>query len=236
MLLNNKSKIFIFAMVLVVLSLSVIQADDLQVNLVLENQGGNMEGHTPRGFKGMGTGLFAGDNLNPNFPEGDGVQIFLTFDLKKVPEGKINSAVLSSNNVRINGNPFEGLGKLNVEEIRYGKFSSDLWNLEALENGEVCVFADSTNQNFKCDISKTVQRSLDGDYEYVQLRILFDKAGNNDGNQDLVMFFIRDSNTNQPGIFELEIDMISDTHLDKVENSSDSFFIKIIDFFKNLFR
>lgn len=30
---------------------------------------------------GMGTGLFAGDDLNPGFPPGDGVQIFLTFEL-----------------------------------------------------------------------------------------------------------------------------------------------------------
>ena len=49
--------------------------------ILLQNQGGSMEGHTPRGFRGMGTGLFAGDNLNQRFPDGDGVQLFLTFDL-----------------------------------------------------------------------------------------------------------------------------------------------------------
>lgn len=42
----------------------------------------------------MGTGLFAGDNLNPGFPNGDGVQIFLTFDLRGLPEGEVRSAVL----------------------------------------------------------------------------------------------------------------------------------------------
>lgn len=60
--------------------------------IILENQGGNMEGHTPRGFQGMGTGLFTGDNLNPNFPEGDGVQLFLTFDLSGLPAGEVASA------------------------------------------------------------------------------------------------------------------------------------------------
>ena len=63
------------------------------VTVVVPNQGGNMEGHTPRGFRGMGTGLFTGDNLNPRFPEGDGVQIFLTFDLSMVPAGEIDSAI-----------------------------------------------------------------------------------------------------------------------------------------------
>ena len=46
----------------------------------IENQGGSLEGHTPRGFAGMGTGLFVGDNLNPGFPNDDGVQTWLTVD------------------------------------------------------------------------------------------------------------------------------------------------------------
>lgn len=32
--------------------------------IVVANHGGSFEGHTPRGFPGSGTGLFAGDNLN----------------------------------------------------------------------------------------------------------------------------------------------------------------------------
>ena len=48
---------------------------------VIPNEGGANEGHTPTAFGGMGTGLFAGDNLNPSFPEGVGVQLYLTFAL-----------------------------------------------------------------------------------------------------------------------------------------------------------
>ena len=40
---------------------------------VVPNHGGGLEGHTPTGFAGSGTGLFAGDNLNSSFPEGQGV-------------------------------------------------------------------------------------------------------------------------------------------------------------------
>ena len=54
----------------------------------------------------MGTGLFAGDNLNQRFPDGGGVQIFLTFDLIAliaVPAGKVISAVLRSERVSMRG-------------------------------------------------------------------------------------------------------------------------------------
>lgn len=80
--------------------------------IVINNQGGNMEGHTPRGFQGMGVGLFAGDNLNPGFSNNDGVQFFLTFDLGSIPSGasvatrtgfKIVSAVLRSKNFHARG-------------------------------------------------------------------------------------------------------------------------------------
>ena len=39
----------------------------------------------------------------------------------------------------------------------------------------------------------------------VTVRLLLDRAGDNDRKQDLVAFFIADSNTNQPGIFVLEV-------------------------------
>ena len=169
------------------------------------NQGGAMEGHTPRGFQGMGTGLFAGDNLNPRFPEGDGVQIFLTSDLNAVPAGKIVSAVLRSDNVSIRGMPLKDLGTLRAEEIRYTKFGSALWNLEPLADGAVCEFATSPNGPFQCDLANAVQRSLNDSYPLAQFRLLLDRAGDSDGTPDMVAFFIADSNTNQPGIFELEV-------------------------------
>jgi hypothetical protein len=173
--------------------------------VVIRNQGGAMEGHTPRGFRGMGTGLFAGDNLNPRFPEGDGVQIFLTFDLSAVPAGKIVSAVLRSDNVSIRGMPLKDLGALRAEEIRYAKFSSSLWNLEPLADGAVCEFATSPNGPFQCDLANAVQRSLNDSYLLAQFRLLLDRAGDNDGTPDMVALFIADSNNNQPGIFELEV-------------------------------
>jgi len=173
--------------------------------VVLRNQGGSMEGHTPRGFQGMGTGLFTGDNLNPRFPGGDGVQIFLTFDLSAVPAGKVVSAILRSDKASVRGTPFKDLGTLRAEEIRYSKFSSALWNLEPLADGAVCEFATSPSGPFQCDLAETVQRSLNDSYSLAQFRLLLDRAGDGDGVPDMVAFFISNSNNNQPGIFELEV-------------------------------
>ena len=175
------------------------------VNLSLENHGGSMEGHTPRGFQGMGTGLFAGDNLNRNFPNGDGVQIFLTFDLSDVPPGKVQSAVLSSGHASVSGTPFKDLGALTADEIRYSGFSSSLWDLSPVENGANCILAESAAGPFQCDLSGAVQRSLDDSYQYAQFRIRLETAGDSDSKQDLVAFFKRDSNTNEPGIFLLDV-------------------------------
>jgi len=173
--------------------------------VLLQNQGGAMEGHTPRGFPGMGTGLFAGDNLNPRFPDGDGVQLFLTFDLSTVPSGKVVSALLRSENASVRGMPLKDLGPLRAEEIRYSQFSPALWNLEPFAGGDYCEFAASSEGPFRCDLADAVARSLNDSYPFAQFRLLLERAGDNDGTQDLVSFFIADSNTNQPGIFELEV-------------------------------
>ncbi len=174
----------------------------------VSNEGGGMEGHTPRGFQGMGTGLFVGDNLNPNFPEGDGVQLFLSFDLSDVPAGEVQTAMLRSENGSTSGTPFEDLGALRAEEIRYDSFSSALWNLEPVAGGVSCLFADSAQGPFGCDIAGVVQSALDDGHPWAQVRLRLDTAGDSDGVQDLVLFFLTDSNTNEPGIFSLDIAVV----------------------------
>ncbi len=175
------------------------------VSLTLENHGGAMVGHTPRGFQGSGAGLFAGDNLNQNFPNGDGVQIFLTFDLTGVPPGRVESAVLRAANATVIRTPFEDLGALRAEEFRFEGFSSQLWNAAPVAGGAACTLAESAGEPVTCDVSGAVQGSLDDSYRYAQFRVRFDQAGDGDGEQDLVAFFKSDSNTNEPGIFLLDV-------------------------------
>lgn len=171
-----------------------------------------MEGHTPRGFKGMGTGLFAGDNLNPNFPNNDGVQFFLTFDLGSIPSGasvatrtgfKIASATLRSKNLHMQGSPFEDLGALKAEVISYDAFSSALWNRQV--NRLICKFTVLPEGSVACAVTNAIQQALDDKLRSVQFRIRFEKAGDGDGSPDLAMFYNSDSNKNEPGIFQLEV-------------------------------
>ena len=114
----------------------------------------------------MGTGLFAGDNLNPRFPNGDGVQMFLTFDLSALPSGKVVSAQLRSENVSVQGMSLKDLGPLREEEVRYTEFSPALWNLRVPAGGDSCVFATSSKGPFQCSLTDAVQRSLDDSYPF----------------------------------------------------------------------
>lgn len=180
--------------------------------IVINNQGSAMEGHTPRGFQGMGTGLFAGDNLNPGFPNNDGVQFFLAFDLGAIPSGasvatktgfKIASATLRSKNIHVQGSPFEDLGVLKAEVMSYDSFSSALWNKQP--DGPACAFTLSPDGSIFCTVTDIIQQALDNKLRRAQFRIRFEKASDGDGNPDLALFYNTESNKNEPGIFQLEV-------------------------------
>lgn len=170
--------------------------------LIVENQGGSLEGHTPRGFAGIGAGLFVGDNLNPGFPDGDGVQTWLSFDLPtgiEVP----TSAVLATDVLSVQGSPFDDLGNLNAEPVRYEEFSASLFDLEAVGESSVCQRVGDSR--LECDVAEAVVSAIAADQSRVQFRLKFDVLGDGDSAQDLALFFITDSNTNEVGIFDLEL-------------------------------
>lgn len=195
--------------------------------IVINNQGNNMEGHTPRGFQGKGTGLFAGDNLNSGFPNNDGVQFFLTFDLGSVPSGasvttrtgfRLVSATLRSKNLHVQGTPFDDLGALKAEVVSYDFFSSALWDQQS--DGPACVFTVPSDSSVSCSVTNIIQQALDNKLRYAQFRVSFEKAGDSDRSPDLALFYNTNSNKNEPGIFQLEIDstntstdVINDIHI-----------------------
>jgi hypothetical protein len=169
--------------------------------VTIPNHGGDMEGHTPTGFAGSGTGLFAGDNLNATFPEGVGVQTFLTF---AVPGGMtVGRAVLRSDALTVIGSPFDDLGQLLAEPVEYSLFGPDLFDLSAIGDPLPCrVVGDS---GVECDVTAAVQSAADQGAPNVQFRLRFSSLADNDGQPDLALFYLTDSNTNEPGIFELSI-------------------------------
>jgi hypothetical protein len=170
--------------------------------IVVSNDGGSMEGHTPRGFAGSGTGLFAGDSLNPSFPADDGVQIWLTF---AVPSGTRapSRALLSSNALTIDGSPFEDLGAMQAAPVTYDSFGPELFDLSPDGPSVDCRLVDATR--LECDVTDAAAAAIGTGSENVQFRLRFDRVTDGDGDRDLALFFLTDSNTNEPGIFQLEL-------------------------------
>ena len=149
----------------------------------------------------MGTGLFAGDNLNARFPDGDGVQAFLTFPL---PVGvRTSAATLHTDALDTRGTPFEDLGALTVQRVEYTDFGPQLFDLAPSGNPLVCIIQGGTSVT--CDVSAAVQAAVADGGSSVQFRLRFEQVADNDGQADLAMFYRTDSNTNESGLFVLEL-------------------------------
>ena len=165
----------------------------------IPNEGGTNEGHTPIGFPGTGTGLFVGDNLNSRFPDGDGVHTYMTFDLPG--SAVVAGAVLRSDFLKTSGTPFDDLGDLLAERVEYTTFGPDLFDLPASGEPTACTVIGGTAVT--CDVTGAVQEAIDQGNTTIQFRLSFERIADNDGLQDLAMFYRTDSNTNEPGLFEL---------------------------------
>jgi hypothetical protein len=168
----------------------------------IPNRGDSFEGHTPRGFAGSGTGLFTGDNLNPNFPNGQGIQILLTFEFPS-DLSHPSTATLVSDVLTVRGNAFEALGNLEAEPVSYTEFGPPLFELESDGPASTCTRKGDTR--IECDVSQAVRDAVSSGASQVQLRVQFERESDSDSEQDLAMFFLSDSNTNEPGIFVLEL-------------------------------
>lgn len=160
------------------------------------------EGHTPRGFMGSGVGLFAGDNLNSNFPNGEGIQILLHFAL---PEGQgvPSTATLSSDVMSTRGDVFEALGELRAAPVRYDAFSAALWNIEPTGDFVTCERPSDTS--LTCDVTAAAAAAVEAGDSAVQIQLTLEQPSDSDGEQDLVLFNNGDSNLNEPGLFTLDL-------------------------------
>lgn len=167
----------------------------------IPNEGSENEGHTPIGFPRVGTGLFAGDNLNSRFPDGDGVQAFVTFALPEDPTA--TSATLRSNVLQTRGTPFNDLGALIAERVKYDRFGQHLFDLPSSGDPSTCTVIGGTA--IACDVTRAVQAAADEGVPSVQFRIRFERVADNDGQADLAMFYRSDSNRNEEGLFTLVI-------------------------------
>lgn len=176
---------------------------DQTASISIPNDGTSQwEGHTPRGFAGTGTGLFVGDNLNPNFPDGEGLQILLTFAL---PEGVAtpSSATLSSSVLQTSGDVFEALGEIEAAPVSYEQFGPELFNIAP--SGDLVTCERPSDTELSCDVTAAAQSAVESGADRVQIRLTLEELADNDGQQDLALFNNGDSNTNEAGLFTLEL-------------------------------
>ena len=176
---------------------------DQTASISIPNDGTSQwEGHTPRGFAGTGTGLFVGDNLNPNFPDGEGLQILLTFAL---PEGVAtpSSATLSSSVLQTSGDVFEALGEIEAAPVSYEQFGPELFNIAP--SGDLVTCERPSDTELSCDVTAAAQSAVESGTDRVQIRLTLEELADNDGQQDLALFNNGDSNTNEAGLFTLQL-------------------------------
>ncbi len=180
---------------------TAVSAPTGEAEITISNHGAAMEGHTPTGFAGSGTGLFVGDNLNSSFPEGQGVQTYLTFAIPNAPA--IDRAVLTSDALHTTGAPFEDLGDLLAERVEYDTFGRELFDLGAASTAVRCNVTNDTT--IECDVTAAVQGAISQGLDSTQFRLRFEEVADNDGQADLALFYRTDSNTNERGLFTLRI-------------------------------
>ena len=176
---------------------------DQTASISIPNDGTSQwEGHTPRGFAGTGTGLFVGDNLNSNFPDGEGLQILLTFAL---PEGVAtpSSATLSSSVLQTSGDVFEALGEIEAAPVSYEQFGPELFNIAP--SGDLVTCERPSDTELSCDVTAAAQSAVESGADRVQIRLTLEELADNDGQQDLALFNNGDSNTNEAGLFTLQL-------------------------------
>lgn len=177
-------------------------ADDGPRSIALTNHGGDLEGHTPRGFAGSGTGLFIGDNLNPDFPEGEGIQLLLTFELPDDVD-QVLSASITTDVMEVRGDPFTTLGLIEAEPVSYDEFGPQLFDLAADGDAVDCLRVGPSG--LICDVTEAAVAGVDAGRDRLQFRLQFQNLADNDGEQDLALFHLTDTNRNERGIFVLNL-------------------------------
>jgi hypothetical protein len=101
------------------------------------------------------------------------------------------------------GSPFEDLGSLLAEPVSYDSFGPQLIDLAA--DGPAIDCQRVGAERLECDVTDAVTTALESGSRSAQLRLRFERLADGDGNEDLVLFFLTDSNVNEPGIFHLEL-------------------------------
>ncbi|MCP3937950.1 MAG: hypothetical protein GY708_21585 [Actinomycetia bacterium] len=181
---------------------------DSPERVVLPNQGGAFEGATLWLAEGAGSSLIIGDESNPNLPAGEGLQIYLTFDLSSATNlagASVTSAHLRSRAMQqVDGTPFDDLGVLTAAPVIYESFPPTGEERTPIGDAVECE-ADPEAVQLSCDVAEGVGAAIEAGAERVSFRLRFAEATDSDGEPDFALFFISEPGLNEPGVFTLEL-------------------------------
>ena len=181
---------------------------DTADRVVLPNQGGVFEGATLTESTASAPTLIVGDESAPNLPPGEGLEIYITFDLSQVQSldgAGLVSAQLRSHAMQIvEGTPFEDLGPLNAVRVQYESFPPTPDERLALGD-EVACEADPAAVQLSCNVLDTVEQALADGVERISFRLRFATPTDADGEPDFALFFVTTQGLNEPGVFTLEL-------------------------------
>lgn len=113
------------------------------------------------------------------------------------------TAMLTSDALIERGDPFEQLGPLQVAPVTYADFGPSLFEVAADGLATNCTRLGVSS--ILCDVSDGLRAAVARGSATVKLRLQFATMSDNDGEPDLALFFLSDSNTNEPAIFSLEL-------------------------------
>lgn len=202
----GEALIFVVDLVAIVPAFPVPEvADDGSV--VIPNQGGDFEGNLPWSTEAAGPGLFVGDEISPTFPTDEGVELFVLFNLEGVAapaDASVTSATLTSRAMQTAGTPFDDLGALTAAPVAYTEFPPFGPEREPVGDATPCEPI-LDERRLTCDVTDAVVRYLEDGADRGGFRLRFDEPSDADGEADVAVFFFRDPNLNERGIFTLEI-------------------------------
>ncbi len=181
---------------------------DSAERVVLPNQGGAFEGATLWHAEGSAPTLIVGDESNPDLPEGEGLEIYLTFDLSSatnlVGANVVSSHLRSRAMQQVEGTPFEDLGALSAAPVSYEAFPPVGDERTPIGDAVECE-ADPAAVQLNCDVASAVGAALAAGADRISFRLRFAEATDSDGAPDFALFFVSTPGLNEPGIFTLEL-------------------------------
>ena len=77
--------------------------------------------------------------------------------------------------------------------------------MNSKKSGDLVTCERTSDTELSCDVTAAAQSAVESGADRVQIRLTLEELADNDGQQDLALFNNGDSNTNEAGLFTLQL-------------------------------